>query len=389
MMSSEALQPQFDRAQWQAAVAGAIALALCLGEVFYDPTQFFRSYLLAFVFWTGVAMGCMAILMLHHLVGGTWGFVIQRLLESGAKTFWLMLALGLPLILGFSRLYGWARPGGAKDLSSFQRIYLNPQFFWARAAVYFAAWIALAYFLNKWSEEQDRTGDPGLVRRLQALSGPGFVIFGLTATYASIDWVMSLEPKWFSTIYGMLYMVSEALGAMALITIALMLLASYKPLSDLATPLLFNDYGNLLLTFTMLWAYLSFSQYLIIWSGNLQDEIPWYTTRATGGWAWVAVFLIVFHFAVPFLVLLTRFVKRRMKLLAAVAAGLIVVSLVDLYWLMMPAFERGGPEFHWTDVAAPIGVGGLWIAFFISRLKVKPLLPVRDPRFEGVRAYGE
>jgi hypothetical protein len=374
---------QFERYQKRSLVVGVVLMALCVAGGFHDWTQFFRSYLVAFLFWTGVGLGCTAILMLHHMVGGTWGFALRRLLESGSKTLFLMAALVIPILVSLPRLYSWAGPEGSlASLPPFKRFYLSTPFFLGRAVVYFIAWVALAYFLNKWSSEQDRTGEPGLLLRLQNLSGPGLLIYGLTVTYASVDWAMSLEPKWFSTIYGMIFMVTQALSATAFVTIMVTLLAKRKPLSDIVTPLLFNDFGNLLLTFTMLWAYLSFSQYLIIWAGNLQDEIPWYVVRASGGWAWVALALIIFHFAIPFLLLLMRFVKRQMQLLAIVAAGLIVMSVVDMYWLTVPAFERSGPQFHLMDGGTILGIGGLWVWVFLSQLKGRPLLPLHDPRLE-------
>jgi hypothetical protein len=388
---NDSLPPQFGRVQQGSLVVGLVALALCLAGAFYNWTQFLQSYLVAFIFWTGVGLGCLAILMLHHMVGGTWGFALRRLLESGSKTIILMGILVIPLLASLPSLYSWARPGAAgESLPPFKRFYLNTPFFLGRSVIYFVAWIALAWLLTKWSAEQDRTGQPGILRRLQNLSGPGLLIYGLTVTYASVDWAMSLEPKWFSTIYGMIFMVTQALSATALVTIMAALLSDRKPLSEIVTPLLLNDFGNLLLTFTMLWAYLSFSQYLIIWSGNLQDEIPWYAVRASGGWAGIAVALIVFHFAIPFVLLLMRFVKRRKRALAAVAAGLIVMSVVDIYWLTAPAFtgQRQGPVFHWMDWGTVIGIGGLWMWAFLRQLKDKPLLPLHDPRLEEVLHHG-
>jgi hypothetical protein len=272
-------------------------------------------------------------------------------------------------------------------LLQYKHPYLNVPFFVARTIIYFAIWILMAHFLNKWSRQQDETGEAGLTRRLQRLSGPGLVLFGLTVTYMSVDWVMSLEASWFSTIYGMIFMVTEALAAMAFVTLAVILLSKQKPLNDLVSPRVLNDYGNLLLTFTMLWAYLSFSQYLIIWAGNLKDEIPWYMSRARGGWAWVALALIIFHFAVPFLLLLSRLVTRRSRLLGWVAAGLIVMSLVDIFWLTAPAFEHAGPEFHLTDWLAILGIGGLWLWRFTSQLKGRPLLPLHDPRLKEIMQH--
>lgn len=378
-----------ERLQKPALVAGVGALVLCIVAGLGNPTQFFRSYLLAFVFWIGLPLGCSAILMLHHLVGGTWGFPLRRLLESGSKTFLLMAVLVLPILFRLPVLYSWADPGKLKidPLDQYKRLYLNVPFFITRTVIYFTAWLLLAYFLNKWSREQDETGDPKLTERLRSLSGPGLVIFGLTVTFASVDWVMSLEISWSSTIYGMIFMVTEALAAMALVTVVIILLSHEKPLADWISPRVLNDYGNLLLTFTMLWAYLSFSQYLIIWAGNLQDEIPWYVVRAEGRWAWVAVALIVFHFAVPFLLLLSRFVTRRAKILGWVAAGLLVMSVVDIYWLTVPAYERAGPEFHLTDFLALVGIGGLWLWRFSSQLQGRPPLPLQDPRLKEIMQH--
>jgi len=390
MNSTESLQPGFDRFQKSSLVVGVAALALCVAGAFSTPTQFFRSYLLAFVFWVGVALGCSAILMLHHLVGGRWGFPLRRCLESGTRTFYLMAVLALPLLFGLRLLYTWADPAKVKldSVLQYKAPYLNVPFFIIRTVIYFLIWIAIAHFLNKWSLEQDETGNPKLTGRLQNLCGPGLVIFGLTVTYASVDWVMSLEPQWFSTIYGMIFMVTEGLAAMSIVTVAVILLSTQKPLSDLLSKRVLNDYGNLLLTFTMLWAYLSFSQYLIIWAGNVQDEIPWYVSRASGGWAWVALALVVFHFAVPFLLLLSRFVTRRTLWLGVVAAIQIVMSVIDIFWLTVPAYERSGPQFHWMDWLAILGIGGVWFWRFTADLKSRPLLPLHDPRMETVGHHG-
>jgi hypothetical protein len=390
MSPNESIQPTFDRIQQRALGVGGAALVLCAAGYFMNPAQLLRSYLVAFLLWLAISLGCAAVLMLHHLVGGNWGFAIRRVLEAGARTVPLMALLFVPLILNLPHLYTWAKPQqmAALALPPFKRFYLHKPFFVGRAIAYFAAWTVLAHFLHKWSVEQDRLGDPAIVDRLQYLSGPGLLVYGFMITYASVDWVMSLEPDFFSTIFGMIFMVLPALVAMSFAVVVAMLLAKRKPLADLLTGLYFNDYGNLLLTFVMLWAYLSFAQFLIIWAGNLQDEIPWYTTRATGGWAGVALVLILFHFAVPFVLLLSREVKRRMRVLAGVAVALIITEWVDLYWIVMPSFYPKAPRLAWTDLIAPLGIGGVWVALFVSRLKTNPLLPLRDPRFQGVPGHG-
>jgi hypothetical protein len=380
---NSALESRLNGLERRLLVVGALALALAIAWGVANPTQFFRSYLLAYVFWIGLPLGCLALLMLHHLAGGYWGFVIRRSLEAGTRTFWVMAVLFIPILIGMSRLFAWTRPEALADpLWQQKHFYLNTPFFVGRAVVYFFSWIILAYFLNKWSSEQDnQAGGPSLPSRFQALSGAGLIIYGLTITYASVDWVMSLEKAFFSTIYGMIFMVAPALAALAFVVLVARLLADHQPLSAVIQDSHFQDLGNLLLTFDMLWAYLSFSQFLIIWAGNLQDEIPWYMTRGRGAWAAVAVLLILFYWATPFVLLLNRPVKRHMRVLAGVAIGLIVMSLVDMFWLMVPAYQPASPRVHPMDLLTIIGIGALWVSRFIAELKKRPLLPLHDPRF--------
>ncbi len=390
-MMDASRRPNFDRAIRAGALVGVLALLTSSMGFLRNPEQFYRSYLLAYVFWIGIPLGSLAILMLHYLTGGDWGLPIRRPLEAATRTFPLMLILFVPLIFGLKTLFPWAQPGGLGDDSilKFKRFYLSPNFFMTRAVIYFLIWLALSYLLNRWSQEQDRNGDPAIAKRLEGMSGPGLIFYGLTVTYATIDWVMSLQPHWFSTIFGMIFMMVGVLGAMALVILVARLLANYEPMASAVTPARFNDLGNLLLTFVMLWAYLSFSQFLIIWSGNLPKEISWYVVRAEGGWARLAVFLIVFHFAIPFLLLLQRGLKRQMRALAIVAGALIFISFVDVFWLIVPAFEKNGPHVHPLDLTLPIAIGGLWIAVFVWQLKSRPLLPLHDPRFEGVAEHGD
>ncbi len=378
-----------ERLEKRGLVVGLIALALLVVFGLRNPAEFFHSYLLAFVFWNGVPLGCFAILMLHNLVGGTWGFPLRRPLECGAKTFYLMAVLVLPLLFGLRVLYTWTDPAKvqADPLLQYKHLYLNEPFFIVRTVIYFFLWVLITYLLNKWSHEQDETGDARITTRIQYLSAPGILIFGLTVTFMSVDWVMSLEPHWTSTIFGMIFMVHEALAAMSVVTITIILLSKEKSLEGVVTPLVLNDYGNLLLTFTMLWAYLSFSQFLIIWGGNLREEIPWYTSRAKGDWAGVGLLLIVFHFAVPFLLLLNRFVKRRAKVLIWVAAGLVVMCIVDMFWIVTPAFHPSGPEIHATDLLAIVGIGGLWLWRYAGHLKGRQLLPRNDPRLKELMEH--
>lgn len=394
MKELEVLRPRLDRARRRALVVGTAGIVLSLIGFFLDRAQFFHSYLVGYLFWLSLPIGSFAILMLHHLVGGGWGFVIRRLLEAGTRTIRLMLLLFVPIILGRHDLYEWTEAAAVARDEALQHksAYLNTPFFLARAALYFAIWLVLAYFLSKWSTDQDRTHDPALTRRLQDLSGPGLVLWGATVTFAAVDWVMSLEPHWYSTVYGILFMVGQGLTALALMIVALARLADQPPLLGVVGRQQFHDLGNLMLAFLMLWAYISFSQFLIIWSGNLPEEITWYKARLAGGWQWLGVALILVHFALPFVLLLVRQIKRTYPILAMLAMAMLVTRWVDLFWIVTPAFHHQGPvqlHLHWMDFTTMAGIGGVWLAAFIWQVKRWPLLPLYDPRLEeslpGVR----
>jgi hypothetical protein len=379
----------FDALRRNALFAGGAALVLSAIDLILNPTVFFHSYLFAFIFWLGFPLGCMAMLMMHHLTGGGWGFLIRRVLEAGTRTMWLLALLYVPLLLGMTHIYAWARPGATADpVLNQKHFYLNVPFFLVRSVIYFGVWLLMVFLLNRWSSEQDRSSDLKWVHRLEAVSAPGLVIYAFTITFATVDLVMSLEPTWYSTIYGMIFMVAQALVAMSLVVLITRKISEGEPLATLATPIRFNDLGNLLLTFVMLWAYLSFSQFLLIWSGNLPEEISWYMSRARGTWAVLAVILILFHFAVPFVLLLSRKVKRH-GAINLVAGMLLALTLCDVFWIVAPAFDPNSFRVHWTDVTLVIGMGGLWFWLFLGELADRPLLPQHDPRLIEVLEHVE
>jgi hypothetical protein len=370
----------------RALAVGGAALALCFLGAYFDRQQFFRSYLMAYVFWLGIPLGCLGIVMIHHLVGGRWGFVIQRPLESAIRTFPLMTLLFLPVSFGIPDLYVWAQPEivAHDKLLQQKSLYLNTASFIVRAALYFGIWMVVGTLLTKWSHEQDRTADSSLVERLQNLSGPGLVLYGLTVTFSAIDWLMSLDPHWHSTIYGMIFMVSHGLFALAFVIGVAYVLSRREPLSQVIGPSVFQDLGSLLLAFVMLWAYTSFSQFLLIWVANLNKEIPWYLHRMIGGWGGIAAALIVLQFALPFVLLLSRAVKRNAAALCAVAAIVGVMHLIELFWLVAPTFYPQGFSLHWMNLLAPVGIGGVWFSAFLWQLQGRSLLPFRDPRFVAI-----
>jgi hypothetical protein len=368
-------------------IAGAVLLAICVAAGVADKTVFFRSYLVAYLFWIGITLGSLALLMVQHLTGGRWALIIRRILEAGSRTLPLMAVAALPLLVGMKAIYVWSRPGQTDPVIVAKRLYLNPEFFTIRMVFYFAVWFTLAYFLNKWSKEED-AGSAGLAlwMRMEGLSGIGLVIYGFTVTFASIDWVMSLEPQWYSTIYGLLFMVSQALTALAFSIAMLVWLSDREPLSQFVKPAQFQDLSSFLLTFVMLWAYLEFSQFLIIWGGNLSDEIPWYIRRMEGVWGHVGLLLVILSFFLPFFLLLFRHVKRRPRSLLIVAMLILVMRLVDIFWMVLPAFGGGSVRLTWMNVALPLGMGGIWFAYFLWQLQRMPILPVHDPRMHEIAA---
>jgi hypothetical protein len=381
----ETLRAQLDRFQVRALQVGGVGLALSFAGSLIWPHRFFASYLVAFLFWIGIALGCVGLTMLHHLLGGSWGLPVRRPLEAGAMTLLPLAVLFLPLVSNLPNLYPWARPEEVRlDADLYHKSsYLNVSFFLIRAVLYFAIWITFAFLLNRWSRVQDSSADPAPTHRLQQLSGPGLVFLFLTSTFAAIDWAMSLEPRWASTIFGAMLIVGEALSTLALMIAVAILLAADQPMREAATPSRLHDLGNLLLAFVMLWAYMAFSQFLIIWSGNLAEEIPWYVRRTHGGWQWVALLLIGFHFFLPFFVLLFRESKRQSRLLFQVAWFVIVMHLIDLVWLVIPAsVDATSPRIPWEDfpliLAATAGIGGIWMATFLWHLKRGPLIPLND-----------
>jgi len=368
------------RTQATALFVGLAAAAACLAGAIADPNQFFHSYLMAFMFWLGVGLGSLAIAMMQYLTGGAWAFVMRRSLEAASRTLPLLAILFLPILLGLHWLYPWTLPAvrAADARIQAKALYLNVPFFVVRAAFYFAVWLLLAYLINRWSRENDRTGDPLVFRKLARLSAPGLILYAFTITFASIDWVMSLEPHWYSTIFGMIFMTGQGLSALAFATLVLVLLSRDRPFTDILRVTTMRDVGNLVLAFVMLWAYTSFSQLLLIWAGNLPEEIPWYVHRLGPGWQWIGLSLAVFHFFVPFVLLLLRRTKQALPMLRAVVILLLFMRLLDLFWMVGPETHLGRLVVSWQDFATTIAIGGLFVAVFAWQLASRPLLPLRD-----------
>ena len=372
--------------QKRALIAGGVFLLALVALAFVNPTRFFQAYLVGWTFWTGISVGSLALLMLQHMTGGGWGFVIRRVLEAATRLLPIMAVLFIPVILGAHSIYEWTHQEvlDAHPVVKFKTPYLNLTFFIIRAVIYFAIWTALAFFLNRWSLAQDRTGDVRYAKNMRVLSGPGMIALIFTVTFASVDWYMSLEPEWFSTIYGFIFVASWSLSALAFVIAVMATLTSQDPMKRVVAPLYFHDLGKLLLTLVMLWSYFAFSQYLIIWSGNLPEEIGYYIERTHGVWGATIIAIGLLHFAAPFLFLLSRELKRNPRKLVLVALLVLVMRMIDLLWMLEPGFHDH--KWFWVNVIALVGFGGLWLGLFAWQLSKRSLVPINDPQFESVMA---
>ncbi len=374
------------RFERSALIVGVLFTLLLVVGFVLNRDQFFHSYVFAFSFWAGISVGSLALLMLQHLTGGGWGLVIRRVLEASTRTLPLVVILFVPIVLGAHRIYRWTDAHEIAEHPVLQEKskYLNLSFFTVRAAIYFAIWLVLAYFLNRWSLLQDSTADRKYTKNMRVLSGPGMVLFVFTVTFASIDWFMSLSWEWSSTIYGFIFVAAWGLSALAFTIAVMAWLSKHEPMNNIVAQLHFHDLGKLLLAFVMLWSYFAFSQFLIIWSGNLPEEISWYIPRIHGAWGAIALGVIVLHFAFPFLFLLSRSFKRHAGKLVIVAVLILVMRLIDFFWMIAPNFPPAGFHVRWMDVVAPIALGGLWLGMFARALTRRALIPINDPLYETV-----
>jgi len=371
-----------------AAVAGLVVCGICYflyGDKYAD--QFFHSYLIAFMFVLGLSLGSLGLLMLQHLTSGHWGVMTRRPFEAATRVLPVVAVFFLPIaIFGMSHLYSaWlnAPASGEGQLSEMQKSYLKTGGFlgfYGRAIIYFVVWLLLVVIFNRWSREQDvNREDRALRRRMKMLAGPGIILYVFVMTFAAIDWVMSLSPHWASTIYGFLFVIGQLISSMSLMIAVLVILSRTAPLQGILQSRHLHDLGKLLFAFVLLWAYFSFSQLLIIWSGNLPEEISFYRSRLYGSWGFVAVFVLIFHFFTPFFFLLPRDVKRSAKLLPRIALWLIFMRLVDLFWLTRPEFTSNALP-GLMDLGAILALSGIWFAVFAWNLKSQPLLPLGDPK---------
>jgi hypothetical protein len=399
--------PQLSRLQTLGLGAAVIGIALlAVGYFVVGPDQFCRSYLFGFYFAMSFALSSLGFLLLQHLTGGAWGVTVRRMLEAGALAMPVMALLFVPIvlatfpstmgILGLTHpLYQWADPALVTPSSptydpgiAHKLPWLTPEFFAIRGAIYFIVWSSLALILRSWSIQQDRTGSEVMRARMRMISGIGLALFVISISFAAFDWTMSLDPHWFSSMYGVQYMVSSGLTMLAFLILMFTQIegteifkahVSIKPIHDIA---------KLMLGFTVLWTYVTYMQYNIIWSGDLAESTPWFVVRTHGGWLTVVPILMVFQFFLPFFLLLSRRRKQSVSTVAPIAALIIIMRFVDLSWIVLPSFHESITQVNWTEFAAPVGLAGIWLAVFAWNLQRAALLPLNDPNMEWLHAGG-
>lgn len=388
MSQNEPITQSLNRVQLSALVIALLGIVFSMVGAFSDIDHFFRSYLVAFLFWTEVSLGCLALLMLVNIVSGRWAYAIKRLAAAGARVLPLMAIIFIPLLFGLSRIYPWAVEGWAEGELVNDKLFLSTPLVLLRAVIYFVVWIGLAYVITNLSYRHDETGDEATMRRMQRYSVVGMILFFITASFAAIDWTMSLNDHWYSSVFGWLTISRQVLAGVAFLIVALAFFWSREAIARVMNQQVLVDLGAILLASLLTWIYLSFTQFFIMWAGNLPSKVDWYTQRTAGMWGGYANLLILFH-AIALLFLLAPGLKRVRPLVVGVALLLLVLRLAELYWVVMPVFSDSF-SLQWWDLALPVGFGGLWVALFLWLLGSHSLVPVNDPKLQAALSeHGE
>jgi hypothetical protein len=368
------------RLRWLALAVGLLLLALSLAAVPANSILFLSAYLAAYLFYLGLTLGSLTLLMIYHLTGGAWGFLIRRLLEAAVRTLPLVAMGFVPIALGVPTLYPWAVPSLVAGDPSLQHAhaYLNPPAFWARAAAYFVTWLLVGMLLNFWSRQQDTTRNPKITGRLRTLSGLGLVSYGVGLNFASADWVMSLQPSFHSTIFGPLLASGHLMSALALAIVLLAWLKDRPPLARAISADAINDLGSLLFAFVVVWSYMVWFQFMLIWIANLPVDVIWYMPRSIRGWQHVSLAVFGGAFLIPLFLLLLKAVKRNLTILSRVAGLIVLMQLVYDFYLVIPSTAAAEVGNVWMAILLSLGLGGIWVACLLWQLGRRPLLPACD-----------
>jgi hypothetical protein len=369
-----------------ALIVGIIFIIVSAAGWFMDSEQFFKSYLLGYIFWLTLALGGLFFTMINHLFGSVWNVVLRRIGEATMYSFPVLAVLFIPILFGMHDLYHWTHEEDVlKDaILSAKAGYLNITFFTIRAVIYFALWFTLSKVLYNISLKQDKDPNEKYILRMRQISAPGMIIFALSITFASFDWIMSLEPHWFSTIYGVYFFAGCFLSILAFVVLAAQHLLNRGYLTDKITVEHIHDMGKLFFAFLIFWGYIGFSQYFLIWYANIPEETVYYLIRWENGWNYITMLLVAGHFTLPFFILLLRSVKRNMVMMRVIAIWILVMHVFDIFWLSRPGISHGhGPHFSWIDLTVLLGIGGIFIWNFWNNLTSHPLLPIGERRLEA------
>jgi hypothetical protein len=371
------------------AVCALLGIAACAILGLADPKQFFFSWLVSFLFFLSLALGALFFVLIQYAAQGGWGIVLRRIGETTFATIPVIAALFLPVLLGLHDLYEWshAEAVAADALLRWKAPYLNVPFFLIRAALYFGIWSFIALMYYRGSSGQDVTGDPGVSARLRRLAGPGIIVLALTQTFASVDWIMSLTPHWYSTMFGVYFFAGSFVGFIALLSVVAAAMRRAGLLDTVISAEHLHDIGKLLFGFTVFWTYIAFSQFFLMWYANLPEETIWYQARMEGSWMTVSLVLMAGHFVAPFFYLMGRAVKRRGSTLAIGGAWLLAMHFLDLYWQVMPTLHPEGLRPSLLDVAALVAIGGCFVAAASWLMRRQALVPLRDPRLAESLAF--
>ena len=367
---------------------GIAGLVLSAIGFFLNTQQFYFSYLVSFVFFTGIAIASVFMVMFHHITRSKWGVVVRRIPETFGANIWIWAVFALPVIMGIHTLYHWSHEDvvAADHILQGKAAFLNTTFFIVRQVIYFAIWGFVGHRLYKASVELEKTGDWGITTLMRKISAPGILLFALSTAFAGFDWLMSLDPHWFSTMFGVYFFAISFQSFWAVMILMVLFLRSQGLLKNTISQAHIYDLGAWLFAFTVFYAYIAFSQFMLIYYANLPEETLWFYDRLEGGFQYIAYAMLLLRFVLPFLTLLNREQKHRLGVLRFVAIVVVVMHFLEIYWITMPAMhseEAHGLHFSWMDITTFLGLGGIFFWLFFKKFQKNSMIPENDPKLDA------